>query len=113
MIFICKFFAFHLQSYSVPVAIWSVSENDERALDHYEGFPTFYYKKKMPVTVKGIKSGKEYRRNAFAYIMHEERPIGIPSLQYMRTCAEGYCDFGFDQLILAEAFTYSRKETMA
>lgn len=101
------------EGHKVPVAIWSVSETDEKALDRYEGFPTFYYKKEMPVMVKGIKSGKEYRRNAFVYIMHEERPIGIPSRQYLRTCAEGYCDFSFDQLVLAEAFTYSREEAMA
>ena len=29
----------------VPVAAWEVSAEDELALDRYEGFPTFYYKK--------------------------------------------------------------------
>lgn len=29
----------------VPVAAWEVTESDEAALDRYEGFPTFYYKK--------------------------------------------------------------------
>lgn len=31
----------------VPVGVWEVSETDERALDRYEGYPNFYYKKEM------------------------------------------------------------------
>ncbi len=42
---------------SVPVAVWSVTDEDEAALDRYEGFPTFYYKKEMQLPIKGIKSG--------------------------------------------------------
>ena len=29
---------------TVPVAVWAVAENDEKALDRYEGFPNFYYR---------------------------------------------------------------------
>jgi len=32
------------QGYSVPVAVWAVTEHDEANLDRYEGYPTFYYK---------------------------------------------------------------------
>ena len=42
----------------VPVAAWEVSAEDELALDRYEGFPTFYYKKEMLLPIKGIRSGK-------------------------------------------------------
>ena len=38
----------------VPVAAWEVSAEDELALDRYEGFPTFYYKKEMLLPIKGI-----------------------------------------------------------
>ena len=34
----------------VPVGIWQVSEQHEKALDRYEGFPVFYYKKEIPIT---------------------------------------------------------------
>ena len=30
----------------VPVAVWEVTESDETALDRYEGYPVFYYKKR-------------------------------------------------------------------
>lgn len=41
---------------------------------------------------------------AFAYIMHEERPIGIPTNFYMRTCLEGYTTFHFNKDILIDAY---------
>lgn len=88
---------------SVPAAIWSVTEEDEMALDRYEGFPTFYYKAEMKLPIKGIKSGKIRIRDCFVYIMHEERSIGIPSFSYVSTCLEGYISFGFDEHFLAEA----------
>ncbi len=98
---------------SVPVAVWEVTEQDEMALNHYEGFPDFYYKKELALPVKGIKSGKVRRRTAFVYIMHEERPFGVPSRGYMATCAEGYRDFGFDVNTLLEAYSFSEEKARA
>ena len=98
------------KGYSVPIAVWAVSERDEKNLDRYEGYPSFYYKKSMKVAVKGIKSGKLRNLDAFVYIMHEDRPIGIPSGVYMRTCLEGYLDFDFDMEILMNAYNESREE---
>ena len=46
---------------------------------------------------------------AFAYIMHEDRPIGIPSNLYMRTCLEGYDAFRFDKNILVDAYDKCRE----
>ncbi len=98
---------------SVPVAVWEVTEQDEMALNHYEGFPDFYYKKELALPVKGIKSGKVRRRTAFVYIMHEERPFGVPSRSYMATCAEGYRNFGFDVNTLLEAYSFSEEKARA
>ena len=82
---------------SVPVAAWAVTEEDEAALDRYEGFPSFYYKKEMELPLKGIKTGKVRLRKVFVYIMHEDRPLGLPSEFYMETCRQGYQSFGFDE----------------
>ena len=92
---------------AVPVGVWSVTAEDEAALDVYEGFPTFYYKTEMTVTVKDIQSGKTSRRKAFVYIMHEDRKLGLPSSRYVQTCAAGYRDFGFDEKILTDAVNES------
>lgn len=94
----------------VPVAIWSVTEDDERSLDRYEGYPTFYRKDTMRLPVKGIKSGKVRTLTAFVYIMSDGRPIGTPSNSYLMTCARGYRSFGFDTQILSQAYADSKKE---
>ena len=95
----------------VPVVIWEVTESDEKALDRYEGYPNFYYKKEMNLDIKGIRTGKVRRRDAFVYIMHEEREIGIPSRYYVNTCLDGYRAFGFDEKYLFDAIRISRRDT--
>ena len=42
------------KGYSVPVLIWKISERDEKSLDRYEGFPTFYGKKNLKIAVKSL-----------------------------------------------------------
>lgn len=93
----------------VPVAIWEVSSKDELALDRYEGYPRFYYKKEMLLPVKNWNTGKTRRRKIFVYIMDEHRPPGTPSRLYVDTCMEGYRDFGFDPKYLQEALERSNK----
>lgn len=92
------------ESGSGPVAIWEVDDVDEKALDRYEGFPFFYYKKDIEVCCRNVQTGKNQTLTAFAYIMHEERRIGIPSARYMSTCLEGYDVFGFDRKVLLDAY---------
>lgn len=83
----------------VPVGVWEVSHRDEMHLDFYEGCPSFYYKKDMKVTL--TETGEEV--DAFVYIMHEERELGIPSERYVHGCKQGYEDFGFDCKYLEQA----------
>ena len=82
---------------------------DEETLDRYEGFPAFYYKAEMKLPIRGIRTGKIRNRRVYAYIMHEDRPHGVPSGYYVRTCLEGYHDFGFDEEVLLKAVENSRR----
>ena len=93
----------------VPVAVWETTEVDELALDRYEGFPIFYYKAEMTLPVKELKDGKTRNRKCYIYIMHEDRPVGVPSSYYVQTCIEGYRNFGFDTDILKQAVQNSRR----
>ena len=95
---------------SVPVGVWEVTARDELALDRYEGYPTFYYKKELELPITGIRTGIVRQRKAFVYIMHEDRLLGVPSNFYMRVCMEGYYDFGFNCETLWEAYEYSIQE---
>ena len=100
-----------MEGAEVPIVIWEVTETDEKALDRYEGYPNFYYKKEMTLDIKGIRTGKVRRRDAFVYIMHEERELGIPSWYYVNTCLDGYRAFGFDEKYLFDAIRISRRDT--
>ena len=93
----------------VPIAVWEVTADDEKRLDIYEGYPTFYYKKEVRLPIR-LASGKIRKVTAFVYIMHEERSIAIPSMTYIRTCEEGYRNFGFDVKYLDRAYLRSTKE---
>ena len=86
----------------VPVGVWSVSPSDERALDRYEGFPTFYRKEDFTIEVTGFH-GEKKKADCFAYIMNEGRPVEEPSRGYYETCLEGYRQFGFSSKYLEEA----------
>ena len=93
----------------VPILLWRISEKDEVRLDRYEGFPTFYYKR----TVQAVRTdadGKPCgRTHGMAYIMHEERKLGLPAVDYLTVLDEAYRKFGFDEEILAAAYDYSGK----
>ena len=88
----------------VPVAVWEVSESDEKKLDRYEGYPNFYYKRHCLINHDGGL------RDAFVYIMHEDRKLGVPSDYYVETCLEGYKDFCFDRKYIDKALEISRRE---
>lgn len=97
---------------NVPVGVWAVTERDISALDRYEGFPAFYYKKEFRQQIWG-KDGEDLGvHDCFAYIMREDRRIGIPSSVYINTCREGYRDFGFDINILMDAVKRSEEATL-
>lgn len=89
----------------VPVAVWEVTAADEHSLDIYEGYPNFYYKKNTKIRLS--ETGKMI--DAFVYIMHEERRLGIPTSTYVSTCKFGYTIFGFDFKYLDEAYEKSLK----
>ena len=94
----------------VPLGVWEVDERDELRLDRYEGYPDFYYKKELRLKIKGIVTDKVRERDCFIYIMHEDRPLGLPSTGYISVCSEGYRNFRFEQLHLMKACAESYKE---
>ncbi|MBU5310437.1 gamma-glutamylcyclotransferase [Tissierella carlieri] len=82
---------------TVPVLLWSIKPDDEKALDRYEGYPSFYGKSGVDITVGN------YKATAMIYIMTEGYKLGNPSDSYLKTIEEGYIDAGFDLDILYNA----------
>ena len=81
----------------VPVLLWETSTNDERALDHYEGYPYLYRKECIEVVFNGELV------TAYIYMMNGDRPISTPGCHYYATIREGYKDCGFDEAFLKDA----------
>lgn len=93
---------------SVPVLVWQITDYDERCLDRYEGYPSFYYKRNLTVEVEPLLSmGSMVELDALVYIMHEDRSLGCPTLEYYATCIDGYEHFGFDAKFLQKALARS------
>ena len=86
----------------IPVYVWEISDRDEERLDRYEGFPAFYYKKRIRVKLHTGKSAI-----GIVYIMHEERALGIPNSQYFNNIREVYNHHGWDEEILWDALDKS------
>lgn len=93
----------------VPVAVWEVTLSDEKALDRYEGYPSFYYKQDYTLQVTSMDKTKKTTLDCFAYVMRLDRPIGIPSNYYVYTCLEGYEYFGFEKRILLNTVDRTRR----
>lgn len=71
----------------VPVAVWNISDVHERTLDVYEGYPRFYGKQNVYVT---LQDGS--KRKTMVYIMNKFARPGKPSTIYINTIKEGYLD---------------------
>ena len=95
---------------TVPILLWRISAADEDRLDRYEGFPSFYYKRTIQATRTGANDEDLGKTRGMAYIMHEERKLGVPSMHYLEILAKAYEKFGFDEEILGEAYDYSDRE---
>ena len=94
---------------SVPCGVWALTPADEKSLDFYEGFPSFYKKQTFRVEVKSLAFDREFISDAMAYVMDQSRPIGIPSQLYLQTVGDGYLDFGFDFDPLEDALSYAKR----
>lgn len=92
----------HFPGGSVPVVIWQISEEDERHLDFYEGYPHLYDKETFTVEFDGR------RLQAMAYVMTHGHRYAPPTDSYLRTCADGYDYFGFDTNLLYDAAAFAK-----
>lgn len=97
----------------VPVLVWEISPADEKRLDRYEGYPTFYYKKDLTLAVKMVGTEETQELTAMVYIMDEKCRFAEPTGYYYKVLADGYEEFGFDMAVLEQALADSIGEQTA
>jgi len=92
----------------VPVVVWELEREDEKALDYYEGYPRFYEKEDVEVT---LEDGTTI--TAMVYIMTDKIlgriHLNLPSRSYLETVKEGYKTSGFDKAFIEAALAISEK----
>lgn len=90
----------------VPVVVWELQPEDEEALDFYEGYPRFYEKADVKVT---LEDGTVVE--AMVYVMTdkvlERILLNLPSRSYLESVKEGYEAAGFDVKFIEEALAIS------
>lgn len=94
-----------------PVVIWSISEEDEKNLDVYEGVAhSLYFKKSVsvkltvPITQPGSSEGAKESLEALVYIMTPDKYASkAPTEGYYQSIVEGYQanGIGLEPLLIA------------
>ena len=74
----------------IETAVWMISENDEKALDAYEGFPKLYRKETFDIAINGTP------KQALIYIMNDGAEKALPSESYFNCVLDGYIDCGIN-----------------
>lgn len=87
------------EGFYVPIGIWEISEEDEKALDRYEGYPKFYRKEYFDIPYFG---------KCLAYIMNDGYPEQAPSDGYFTTVYHGYTEFGLNKDPLMKAYEMAK-----
>ena len=76
-------------------ALWRISDRDLARLDTYEGYPSLYGRKRVPVQTRGGEL------LAVTYVMRDEDAyLGLPSPGYLATIRRGYKQWGLPRIAL-------------
>lgn len=96
------------KGYSVPVGVWRITKECERALDAYEGYRPgrngrdgLYRKEYLPIAFT-MEDGTVVKDTAMVYVMNRDG-YGPPSQGYLQTIVRGYGNFGLDKEALLDA----------
>ena len=87
----------------VPLGVFQITIECEKALDIYEDYPHLYDKKELDIILDGIQV------TAMTYVMVAKYGIAPPSRKYFNVISEGYKNCGLNSDFLLEAEEYSIK----
>ncbi len=92
---------------SVPVGVWLITQSHERALDRYEGFPSYYRKEVLLVNFTDSNAAAR-QEQCIIYIMNSDL-FRSPSDFYLEEIRRGYVSCGLDCRLLDLALTASEE----
>lgn len=77
----------------VPVAVWEISAADEKRLDRYEGYPSYYIKEEWPVR---LEDGSEITGMIYLMKLIRKAP---PQRHYYEGIADAYRALGLSRQV--------------
>ncbi|WP_338433261.1 gamma-glutamylcyclotransferase family protein [Clostridium tyrobutyricum] len=86
---------------TVPIVLWEITEECERALDLYEGYPNLYIKKEVEVNVEG----KPIKAMIYVMTKEYENMAAAPTEYYFNVIARGYSDNRINLKVLQIAYS--------
>lgn len=94
----------------LKVMLYEISNEDEMSLDNYEGYPTLYDKKKVPVKYRGKTVPALIYFMPQSVLISEFMPLRFPDSGYFARCVAGYKKSGIPLCQLEEAVCYTVKK---
>lgn len=88
------------ESEEVPVVVWEITKECEKALDIYEGYPRLYRKEHVEIEINGKTE------LAMVYVMNYAKGAK-PSEYYYNVIKQGYKDFDINTAPLEKALKES------
>ena len=82
---------------SVTLGLWMITEQCERALDRYEGFPHLYTKQFIDTDAGQV----------MVYTMCDQTDVHPPTYNYLASICKGYDDFAIDRALIKTALDHS------
>lgn len=96
----------HHMEDTVPVVVWDIDPRDWARLDMYEGYPRYYIRRNIPVTLD--KTGETV--DAVVYVMTEQcKGICPPDRRYFDGIITGCEENGVPTDHIYDALAFSRK----
>ncbi len=91
---------------SVPIVLWAITAECERALDHYEGYPRLYTKELVTIATA------DGEQTAMLYLMAKEYKDmpAMPSEHYFEIIRQGYQDNKINTALLIEVLSNTEVE---
>lgn len=96
-------------SSSVQLGLWLITDECEKALDRYEGFPRLYTKEFIELKTE------ERSTSIMIYRMTDDYAINPPTPSYLSTITHGYDDFDLDRekLTLPIQHSYNKERVIS
>jgi gamma-glutamylcyclotransferase (GGCT)/AIG2-like uncharacterized protein YtfP len=88
----------------VHVALWEITDECERALDRFEGFPHLYVKRTAMIKING-----RAERVMFYVMRKNDGEFSPPPKSYENTLRAGYAHFGMLVAQIDDAIAHARK----